>query len=652
MLAGGIPSASAATISLVPVSATGTYVINGSEIRVQAGETVTLEMFIANWAPAKLRLYQITVDPSGYTGGAAGSLSPLIIPNASAGAFIDSGRAEFVHFGVGNTTAVDTIALAYRYASFTNLPGDAPTDPGVGRYAGTLKLVLSADAEGTFTIGLDPDGAATFLNDDLGGTIAISSFVPAYITVLGSGICGFSEGSNCHVMDPNSYRTGSDRRQGVYSADDFEATGTPIAQMCWRGQYIDFPNPLTDCGPGPGDDFRITIYNDGGGIPGSVRLSQNVTATKAFAGTVRKRAYEYTATLPIPVSVSLGTRYWVEITNNTPPGTCTWFWSGGVPGNNYSILSRDAEYRWSLSFLDRDRAFCMDSGIAPDDAGDVGGSCCICPATCLDGTSLMDCSTSGGKWTHGRTCAANPCQVPSNDACAAAVPISDGLTDFNNLCATGSGPDPVTGCDTGDVLFAGDLWFMHTPSATGYTTVSLCNDANLSAYDPVLAIYSNGTSSCVCPTDSSTLVVCNDDGCGVPFTAPPSTLTVPVVAGVCYLIRVGGYGAGERQQGAGTIEILPGVPILFVHAAAGGLNNGTSWGQCVSQSAGCPGRCRRGQRNLGRGGHVQARSGSGDNSRRPYGHFSTTKRRCSLRRLRRNRDSTQSTQSRAQPHHP
>jgi hypothetical protein len=64
---------------------------------------------------------------------------------------------------------------------------------------------------------------------------------------------------------------------------------------------------------------------------------------------------------------------------------------------------------------------------------------------------------------------------------------------------------------------------------------------------------------CECDVNDDRLLGCNDDapGCGL-----TSELTVSVVEGQCYLIRIGGY---LEDQGSGTVdfECLPSCPADF-----------------------------------------------------------------------------------------
>jgi len=172
-----------ATIGLRPVSATGPYSIVGNQITVTPGSQITLEIQITGWVPSLLRTYQASLDSSGYTSGAAGSLSPLVIPDPAAGCFIDAGHPNYVFAGEMGLPATDTSTPDYRWGN-TLLFGGVP-DPGAPKYGATLVVDASPTAAGTFTLGFLPGTGSfgTFLQDDASANIPVV-LVPAQIAVV------------------------------------------------------------------------------------------------------------------------------------------------------------------------------------------------------------------------------------------------------------------------------------------------------------------------------------------------------------------------------------------------------------------------------------------------------------------------------------
>lgn len=131
-----------------------------------------------------------------------------------------------------------------------------------------------------------------------------------------------------------------------------------------------------------------------------------------------------------------------------------------------------------------------------------------------------------------------------NDACANATEIQLGDTPFSNIGATMDGVNLPAQCEEGFGLVLGaDLWYEFTAPFSGDLTVSLCGSAS---YDSRLALYQG----CNCPASNASLVGCDDDGCG--DLGGPSSLTAPVSAGQCYLLRVGGFG---NAQGTGVLNL-------------------------------------------------------------------------------------------------
>ncbi|MFN0009904.1 MAG: GEVED domain-containing protein [Planctomycetota bacterium] len=111
---------------------------------------------------------------------------------------------------------------------------------------------------------------------------------------------------------------------------------------------------------------------------------------------------------------------------------------------------------------------------------------------------------------------------PANDGCSAAAVIGTGTTPGTTFLSTYSPTDGTSICDpTGN-----DVWYSYTATLTGVLTVSTCT----SAIDTVVSVY---------PTPcGSAMIACNDDCGGSPCGGLASCLTVPIVSGNTYLIRV------------------------------------------------------------------------------------------------------------------
>ncbi|MCH7546812.1 MAG: hypothetical protein IID30_10475 [Planctomycetes bacterium] len=137
------------------------------------------------------------------------------------------------------------------------------------------------------------------------------------------------------------------------------------------------------------------------------------------------------------------------------------------------------------------------------------------------------------------------CTAPPNDDWANALPITDGATFFSTVNATTDGPAHLS-CDPADTVptqVDSDIWYRYTATCTGDLIVENCNSTN---FDSRIAIYDG----CVSPASDTNLLFCNDEltSCD----GGSSALFAPVVAGNCYLIRIGGF---SGAQGLGTIRL-------------------------------------------------------------------------------------------------
>lgn len=133
---------------------------------------------------------------------------------------------------------------------------------------------------------------------------------------------------------------------------------------------------------------------------------------------------------------------------------------------------------------------------------------------------------------------------PANDDCSAAVVVGLGTTSFDSTWATDSATTiPAICTANGSGTIFNDVWFKYAATCTGATTVSTCGLAN---FDTRVVAY---VASSNCPSQSSAVGGCNDDGAGC--TSGTSSATFNAIAGNTYHIRVGGATGG----GVGSIAI-------------------------------------------------------------------------------------------------
>ncbi|MBI3834820.1 MAG: hypothetical protein HY287_10865 [Planctomycetes bacterium] len=197
-----VPACSGSCMSLKAVAVNGTSIAPSNCIHAMPGDAITSEIKISGWGsqlPLGVRAYQATIlgehgavsgsrgtflpvgwdapihsqicnpgsctpqypvcQPQGYAGICVGnSFDPTL------GAFIDSNRADFIRFGSTLFGGIRLVSLDYIYG-MTTLVSDGTPDTGVIRYGGTLVLVASEDACGTFEYAFQRDINYTLLHD-------------------------------------------------------------------------------------------------------------------------------------------------------------------------------------------------------------------------------------------------------------------------------------------------------------------------------------------------------------------------------------------------------------------------------------------------------------------------------------------------------
>ena len=169
---------------------------------------------------------------------------------------------------------------------------------------------------------------------------------PAASGSTGQAPCG--TGVGCQLPDQQGWALSDDNPNGGLTAlDNLKVTASgAIGALCWWGVYADFTT-FGDCGPGTGDSFTVTYYDDDtcSGMPGSLRAGPlPITLTSKLAtGSVASHAgislaeYQYEAT-HAPVPVTAGECLWVRILNHSTQN-CYWLWSSAGSGDGRSAQS-------------------------------------------------------------------------------------------------------------------------------------------------------------------------------------------------------------------------------------------------------------------------------------------------------------------------
>lgn len=197
-------------------------------------------------------------------------------------------------------------------------------------------------------------------------------------------------------------------------------------------------------------------------------------------------------------------------------------------------------------------AYAVD-GCGPDLAGTLI-DCTFGTVACGQGHVLLDVPVVQGQRYRIRVGAGNPsygtgaietfCVEPGDNA---GDPLDlgafVGTTPVSTTDASTDGPPHAVCLGGDDPQIHNDVWFTWTAPCDGTLAVDTCGAAD---FDTRLAVYGG----CTAPPGDASLLGCDDD---VPGCAGyGSRLEVPVSAGACYLIRVGGYNSA-RGTGAMTI---------------------------------------------------------------------------------------------------
>jgi hypothetical protein len=425
-------------------------------------------------------------------------------------------------------------------------------------------------------------------------------------------LCPIESAENCQeTAEATVYIADTRAVEELRRADDFIATWETIYQVCVTGSWIDEDVPCVlggdgnrcdcacrDLGEGPGDPclpqvndtFTVCIYEDAGLAPPRSSLPGDLVACSGASMERENNSApdeswnfdEWTIGLVLDSGIgplTIGDIYWFSVSDDTDAlsldNTCYWYWArDGMlddpneepGGNDWHVF--DFNQTWEGTDGESvDMAFCLDQRIEPPPIPALG-ACCLCDplGDCVDGTTLAECDEMLGAWQIAEVCTPNPCpQVrPINDDCTVYMQeVTDGLTAFNNLCATTDGPDSLE-CENADPTTIGaDVWFKYKATCSGVLNVSMCANAD---FDSALAVYTDrSTTAAVRPTDDTYLVECGDDTCWI-MGGPPE-VECRVTKDVWYTLQFAGWRDtrgfvpecvnGCQGSGSFTIECIP-----------------------------------------------------------------------------------------------
>lgn len=154
---------------------------------------------------------------------------------------------------------------------------------------------------------------------------------------------------------------------------------------------------------------------------------------------------------------------------------------------------------------------------------------------------------------------------PANDECTGAIALTTGSNDFGKIDATDSADQDLTGTPCAGQGFFNDVWYTFTAPDTGTMTVT-ANVTSPRGVRPRIAVYSGGA----CPSNVGRLLGCAFN---------PASLSVPVLQGETYLVRLGKQTAAEEGVGTITVNLV----------AIGACCNAMSGDCSVTTAAACTG---------------------------------------------------------------
>jgi Tol biopolymer transport system component len=219
-------------------------------------------------------------------------------------------------------------------------------------------------------------------------------------------------------------------------------------------------------------------------------------------------------------------------------------WSPSISGDGRFVAFNSDSTNFSCSFLScedqngmtdvlvRDRALAVTRRVSLTISGfEPTGGASSGPALSADGRHCAFTSTAtniNSPDDNGATADAyirSGLLAPDNDTCAGAIPVQAG--DYYGD-SWGAAHDGASLCESTPP--APDVVFSYTAACTGAVVMNTMG----SIFDTVLSVHSD------CPATTSNQIICNDDFGGT----LQSQLTVNVVAGAAYTIRLTGFFSG------------------------------------------------------------------------------------------------------------
>ncbi|MBU0717995.1 MAG: hypothetical protein KJ749_07090 [Planctomycetes bacterium] len=199
--------AQAPTFSLEAIAVNSILLRDGPGSRVAAapGDVITAEIYLRDWSPEQQQLaaYQAQLEPTSFSSGSLGFIEPVEYEarqeseqNNPENCFLTETHPRFVHSGLKTLALTDSRSKGYRWMSVL-LGVDGPVCPqdGTKYYCGTIKLRVSDNARGPFTLTLMEGLENTGLRDGEAAPI-LPIAIESLTVVVHSNIVTLIEGLN------------------------------------------------------------------------------------------------------------------------------------------------------------------------------------------------------------------------------------------------------------------------------------------------------------------------------------------------------------------------------------------------------------------------------------------------------------------------
>ncbi len=440
---------------------------------------------------------------SGVFGEIGGSCSPNPCVSTSGACCATSGACTV-------TSSASSCTGTFLQGTVCN-PNPCPQPVGACCTAGVCSQTTAANCAGSFAGANVPCGPATCLNNDLcaaaralcDGVAVTGSTASATFSDTIPATCGSSSSS------PDLWFT--------YAPSGTSGTVSVSIRTCGS----DYDTVIAAYTGNCGSLVQVTCNDDSTATCGSGTLQSNINVTMNRGQTYRIRLSGFsgaTGNYSILVTGGGGTGC-----NAVPTGSCC------ITGACTVVTQANCTGNWTSGGV-----------CSPNPCPQPTGACCT-GGTCATTTQ----AACNGAWTSGGACSPNPCP-PLNDDCANRAGLGLGTQAFDTTNATTDGVTHSPAC-----LFFNnsqiykDIWFNHPSQGTGTLVIDTCG----TTFDTKIAVYDGFG----CLNYETRLMACNDDDTTCGANSLQSRVSIPVVAGGFYTIRVGAY--SPTGGGAGQLNL-------------------------------------------------------------------------------------------------